>query len=157
MERVLARASGRDNPSESRNPRLSLKNLHVRDRPILAGASGQVSVPDLRNSFCWKVDPPHSWAAIYIRGWRRWWKATAGFNAHASCIFKAPAWYSCTRKLNPNARLRTRLPSSSFSRYPPRLSVTWIERVLSFFPDASSAFVAQVSLIENQNSGELVG
>lgn len=57
MERVFARASGRDNPSESRNPRLSLKNLHVRDRPILAGASGQVSVPDLRNSFCWKVDP----------------------------------------------------------------------------------------------------
>lgn len=41
-----------------RNPRLSSKNLHVRDRPILAGASGQVSVPDLRNSSCWKVDPP---------------------------------------------------------------------------------------------------
>lgn len=32
------------------NARLSSKNLHVRVRPILA--SGQVSVPDLRNSSC---------------------------------------------------------------------------------------------------------
>lgn len=37
-------------------------------------------------------------------GWRR--RRKAGFNAHASCIFKPPARYSCTRKLNPNARLR---------------------------------------------------
>lgn len=39
-----------------RSVRLSSKNLHVRDRPILA--FGQVSVPDLRNSSCR--------AAIYI-------------------------------------------------------------------------------------------
>jgi len=39
----------------SRNAtRLPSKNLHVRDRPILV--SGQVSVPDLRNSSCREVD-----------------------------------------------------------------------------------------------------
>lgn len=120
--------------------RLSSKNLHVRDRPILA--SGQVSVPDLRNSSCREVGPRSS-AAIYIGGWRQRWKAAAGFNAHASCIFKAPAWYSCTRKLNPNARLRMASPPSlSLSRSSPDVC-----------PPSSSR---QVSFIENQNSGELV-
>lgn len=84
------------------------------------------------------------WPAICIRGARGWWttRRKAGFNAHASCIFKPSplplclARYSCTRKLNPNARLRRRpapppTPSSpSLFRetgtvaYPARLCIT---------------------------------
>lgn len=55
------------------------------------------------------------WPAICIRGARGWWtrRRKAGFNAHASCIFKPSpslARYSCTRKLNPNARLQPPSP-----------------------------------------------
>lgn len=68
------------------------------------------------------------WPAICIRGARGWWttRRKAGFNAHASCIFKPSpspslARYSCTRKLNPNARLRSSNPSPSARRPPLRI------------------------------------
>lgn len=86
-------------------------------------------------------------------------EATEGFNAHASCIFKAPAWYSCTRKLNPNVRLRM-APVSPFS-----LSLSLALALPIFLSGSRTAFsflrpfgfVARSSLIENQNSGELIG
>jgi len=117
------------------------------------------------------------WMVICIRGRRRrrWKAATAGFNAHASCIFKAPACYSCTRKLNPNARLRSPphlchrlhpcvLLARSFSlslslslSFPLSLSIS------AFSPAASPRYIfasvasARFSLIENQNSELIAG
>lgn len=97
-------------------------------RKIYTYATGQFQRPvRYRSPTCSSCRPvdARSSAAIYIRGWRRRWKAAAGFNAHASCIFKAPAWYSCTRKLNPNAGLRmATLPAfrTPFSSRCPRVS-----------------------------------
>lgn len=143
-----------------------IREKFTRTRPAILRRSvfSQVSVP---------LPPPRLYVtrsvgpvAICIRGVGGGGGKAAGFNAHASCIFKAPAWYSCTRKLNPNARLLVTLSLSlRFSR---RLSLVELAlstssrldqaRPLLRFSDVYTHLrPARSSLIENQNSGELVG
>jgi len=116
--------------SRSRAPSgIARRKIYATD-PVLRSPAGQLSVT-LRSCVNPLHPPAHgggmgrSWMVICIRGRRRRWKAAAaGFNAHASCIFKAPACYSCTRKLNPNARLRLLPPPPSPSPSPPPIVFT---------------------------------
>lgn len=120
-------------PPNARAYQLFAKNLHVRDRQfygVVYLVRYRSPFPPLRLYVTRSVGP----VAICIRGVGGGGGKAAGFNAHASCIFKAPAWYSCTRKLNPNARLLVTLSLSlRFSR---RLSL--VARALYIFPSGSS-------------------